>query len=47
MGQVPLAYRLRASVQRALLSEVDDGMVAVSCGVAGSTITIRSYVTAR
>ena len=44
MEQVPMTYQLRASLQRALLGEVDDRMVAVTCGIAGSTITIRSYV---
>jgi hypothetical protein len=44
MENVPMTYRLRASIQRALLGEVDARMVAVTCGVAGSTIRVRSYV---
>jgi ribosome maturation factor RimP len=44
MENVPIAYGLRASIQRALLGEVDTRMVAVTCGVVGSTIIIRSYV---
>lgn len=44
MDNVPMPYRLRASIQRALLGEVDVRMVAVTCGVFGSTIRVRSYV---
>jgi hypothetical protein len=44
MKNVPMTYRLRASIQRALLGEVDPRMVAVTCGVVGSTIRVRSYV---
>jgi len=41
-----MTYRLRASIQRALLGEVDARTVAVTCGVVGSTIKVRSYVEA-
>ena len=44
MEDVPMTYRLRASIQRALLGEVDDRMFAVTCGVIASTIRVRSYV---
>jgi len=46
MDNVPIAYRLRTSVQRALLGEVDARIVAVTCGVVGSTIKVRTYVDA-
>ena len=44
MDNVPMGLLLRASVMRALLGEVDARMVAVTCGVVGSTIKLRSYV---
>ena len=39
-----MGMRLRCSVLRALLKEVDKRMIAVTVGIRGKTICLRSYV---
>jgi hypothetical protein len=44
MGAFNPAITLKLSIQRALLSEVTERLVSVTCGIKGTVVTVRTYM---